>query len=36
MYSIVTHRRNRRRTRISTDYDLRVNQVAKTLEMRYR
>lgn len=35
MYSIVTHRRNRRRTRISTDYDLRVNQLAKTLEMRY-
>ena len=35
MYSIVTHRRNRRRNRISTDYDLRVNQLAKTLEMRY-
>ena len=35
MYSIVTNRRNRRRTRISTDYDLRVNQLAKTLEMRY-
>lgn len=35
MYSIVTHRRNRRRTRISIDYELRVNQIAKTLEMRY-
>ena len=35
MYSIVTGRRNRRRNRISTDYDLRVNQLAKTLEMRY-
>ena len=35
MYSIVTHRRNRRRTRISNDYNLQVNQLAKTLEMHY-
>lgn len=30
-----TINRNRRRTRVAQDLDMRVNQAAKTLEMRY-
>lgn len=35
MYPIVTQRRERRRIRISTDYDFRVNQLAKMIEKRW-
>lgn len=35
MYPIITQRRNRRRTRISSDYDFRLNQLCKIIETRY-
>jgi hypothetical protein len=35
MYPIITQRRLRRRTRISTSYDFRLNQLCKILETRY-
>ena len=35
MYPIITQRRERRRTRISHDYDFRINQLAKMIEKRW-
>lgn len=35
MYPIITHKRNRRRSRISKDYNFRLNQLVKILETYY-
>lgn len=35
MYPIITQRRERRRSRISGDYEFRLNQLAKMIETRW-
>ena len=35
MYPVITQRRLRRRSRVSTDYDFRLNQLCKIVETRF-